>query len=130
MKKVIFACVHNAGRSQIAAAWFNHLRPHPDVHAVSAGTTPAARVHPEVIEAMREVEIDLSSATPQQLTKTLVEGADRLITMGCGEACPYVPGLAVEDWPIEDPKGKPRARVREIRDDIKRRVEQLLLRYT
>jgi arsenate reductase len=129
MKKVVFACVHNAGRSQMAAAWFNHLRTDSDARAVSAGTSPAERVHPEVVEVMREVGIDLASATPQKLTDALASEAGLLITMGCGEACPYVPGLAIEDWPIEDPKGKPLTRVREIRDDIRSRVEQLLLRY-
>ena len=124
--RVIFACVHNAGRSQMAAAWFNHLRVGPGDHAVSAGTSPAERVHPEVVEVMREVGIDLSSARPQRLTAELASGADVLVTMGCGDRCPYVPGLRIEDWPLEDPKGKPLARVREIRDDIRARVEVLL----
>ena len=126
MKKVIFACVHNAGRSQMAAAWFNHLRPGQETEAISAGTSPAERVHPEVVDVMREVGIDLSSASPQKLTEDLARGADLLVTMGCGDQCPYVPGLRVEDWPLEDPKGKPLARVREIRDEIRGRVEVLL----
>jgi arsenate reductase (thioredoxin) len=128
MRSVIFACVHNAGRSQMAAAWFNHLaQTGGDARrAISAGTAPADRVHPEVLDAMREVGIDLSDAKPQKLTAELARQADLLITMGCGDACPYVPGLKVEDWPLEDPKGKPIERVREIRDDIKRRVETLL----
>jgi arsenate reductase len=134
MKTVVFACVHNAGRSQMAAAWFNHLRQLPtansqlpmDVHAISAGTSPADRVHPEVVEVMREVGIDLSSAKPQKLTLELAQGADLLVTMGCGDQCPYVPGLKVEDWPLEDPKGQPIERVREIRDEIQRRVAELL----
>ena len=142
MKKVVFACVHNAGRSQMAAAWFNHLRqlqaPNsklqrstegPEVTlAVSAGTEPAERVHPEVVAVMREVGIDLSSAKPQKLTVDLAKDADLLITMGCGDECPYVPGLRVEDWPLEDPKGKPIERVREIRDEIRSKVEELLSR--
>ena len=130
MKTVIFACVHNAGRSQMAAAWFNHLRTDPDARAISAGTSPAARVHPEVIAVMREVGIDLSTAVPQKLTEALACGADLLVTMGCGDECPYVPGLRVEDWPLEDPKGKPLDRVREIRDDIRGRVEALLRHTT
>ena len=124
MKTVIFACVHNAGRSQMAAAWFNRLS--RSGHALSAGTEPAARVHPEVVEVMREVGIDLSGATPRKLTAELAQGADLLVTMGCGDECPYVPGLRIEDWPLEDPKGKAIERVREIRDEIKRRVEELL----
>ncbi|MEX1127250.1 MAG: arsenate reductase ArsC [Vicinamibacterales bacterium] len=126
MKKIIFACVRNAGRSQMAAAWFNHLAD-PDVaRATSAGTSPAERVHPEVLDVMNEVGIDLSSARPQKLTEDLARDADLLVTMGCGDECPYVPGLAVEDWPLEDPKGKPVERVREIRDEIRARVEALL----
>jgi arsenate reductase len=137
MRKVVFACVHNAGRSQMAAAWFNALAPRTGSRdreraaapwAVSAGTDPADRLHPEVIEVMKEVGVDLSSARPQRLTTELVEDADLLITMGCGDRCPYVPGLRTEDWPLEDPKGKPLPRVREIRDEIRRRVEALLAR--
>ena len=127
MDTVIFACVHNAGRSQMAAAWYNRLS--PSGRAISAGTAPGSRVHPEVVEVMKEVGIDLSSATPQKLTAELAQGADLLVTMGCGDECPYVPGLAIEDWPLEDPKGKPVERVREIRDDIRRRVEELLGRW-
>jgi arsenate reductase (thioredoxin) len=138
MTTIVFACVHNAGRSQMAAAWLNHLAarraagsPEEDrrVVAVSAGTTPAAQVHPEVIQVMREVGIDLSSARPQALTADLVQGARLLVTMGCGDQCPYVPGLEIEDWPIEDPKGQPVERVREIRDEIRSRVERLLQRF-
>ncbi len=125
MKTIIFACVHNAGRSQMAAA-FAAL--HPGVRALSAGTEPGERVHPEVVEVMREVGIDLSAAKPQKLTTELAQQADLLITMGCGDKCPYVPGLKTEDWPLEDPKGKPLGRVREIRDDIRRRVESLVSR--
>jgi arsenate reductase len=134
MKTVIFACVHNAGRSQMAAAWLNALAERaapgvpPQVRALSAGTSPAAHVHPEVLEVMKEVGIDLSGAKPQKLTASLAGNADLLVTMGCGDRCPYVPGLAIEDWPVEDPKGQPLDRVRDIRDQIRRRVEQLLSR--
>jgi arsenate reductase len=134
MKTVIFACVHNAGRSQMAAAWLNALAERaapgvpPQVRALSAGTSPAAHVHPEVLEVMKEVGIDLSAAKPQKLTASLAGNADLLVTMGCGDRCPYVPGLAIEDWPVEDPKGQPLDRVRDIRDQIRRRVEQLLSR--
>ncbi len=126
MKTVVFACVHNAGRSQMAAAWFNALASPSMARAVSAGTAPGERVHPEVLAAMKEVGIDLSSARPQLLTDELAAGATLLVTMGCGEACPVVPGLRRDDWPLEDPKGKPIERVREIRDDVRRRVVALL----
>lgn len=126
MNTVIFACVHNAGRSQMAAAFFNALANPALARAVSAGTQPGERVHPEVLDVMREVEIDLSGARPQKLTDELARGAHMLITMGCGDACPYVPGLLRDDWPLEDPKGKPLPRVRKIRDDVKSRVWRLL----
>lgn len=126
MNTVIFACIHNAGRSQMAAAWFNKLANPNEARAISAGTEPGTRVHPEVLEAMNEVGVDLSGQTPQKLTDDLARGAGMLITMGCGEQCPVVPGLKRDDWPLEDPKGKPLARVREIRDEVKQRVERLL----
>lgn len=126
MDIVIFACVHNAGRSQMAAAWFEALSDPAKARAVSAGTDPGQRVHPEVLEAMREVGIDLAGRTPQKLTEDLARGASLLVTMGCGEECPVVPGLRRDDWPLEDPKGKPVARVREIRDDVRSRVVALL----
>jgi arsenate reductase len=126
MKTVIFACIHNAGRSQMAAAWFNALADGAKARAVSAGTKPGARVHPEVLEAMREVGIDLADRKPQKLTDDLARDAQMLVTMGCGEQCPVVPGLRRDDWPLEDPKGKPIERVREIRDDVRRRVAELL----
>jgi arsenate reductase len=126
MSTVIFACVHNAGRSQMAAAWFNTLADATRAGAISAGTEPGARVHPEVLEAMREVGIDLADSKPQKLTDELARGAQMLVTMGCGEQCPVVPGLKRDDWPLEDPKGKPVERVREIRDEIRRRVAELL----
>ena len=125
MKTVLFACVHNAGRSQMAAAWFNRLADPAKARAVSAGTAPAERVHPEVVAVMREEGIDLSDARPQRLTPELAEQAQLLITMGCGDECPYVPGLRRDDWPLDDPKGKPIAQVREIRDEIRERVRTL-----
>jgi arsenate reductase len=126
MKTVIFACVHNAGRSQMAAALFNALADPAKGRALSAGTTPGERVHPEVVAVMREEGIDLEDARPQQLTPELASQADLLVTMGCGDECPFVPGLRREDWPLEDPKGKPIARVRAIRDEIRARVGTLL----
>ena len=128
METVIFACVQNAGRSQMAAAYFNQLANLSLARAVSAGTRPAARVHPGVVEAMREVGIDLSGARPQLLTERLASGAQLLITMGCGDECAVVPGLQRDDWPLEDPNGQPPVRVREIRDEIRRRVWELIAR--
>ena len=124
-KAYVFACVHNAGRSQIAAAFFN-LYAGTGCRATSAGTEPAERVHPEVVRAMNEVGIDLSFAKPQKLTEELVRGADVLVTMGCGEACPFVPGLRIVEWSIPDPKGQPPPAVREIRDHIHEQVKNLL----
>lgn len=126
MRTVLFACIHNAGRSQMAAAWFNALSDPARARAVSAGTEPGPRVHPEVLEAMREVGIDLSSVQPTRLTEELAATATILVTMGCGEACPVVPGLRRMDWPLEDPKGKPLARVRELREEVRERVQTLL----
>ena len=126
MHKVIFACVHNAGRSQMAAAFFNQLADRTKAEAISAGTEPGLRVHPEVLAVMQEVGIDLSNAKPQKLTQELAEDAALLITMGCGDKCPYVPGLRLDDWPLKDPKGLPMEQVRLIRDDIKERVLTLL----
>ena len=126
MNTVLFACVHNAGRSQMAAAWFNLLSEPTRARAISAGTDPGRRVHPEVVAAMNEVGVDLSAAPTAKLTTELAQGAEMLITMGCGDQCPVVPGLKRDDWPLEDPKGKPVARVREIRDEIRQRVETLL----
>ena len=128
MKTVLFACVHNAGRSQMAAAWLNALADPTKARAVSAGTEPGTRVHPEVVEVMREVDVDLSNEVPRFLSQSLAETAALLITMGCGDACPVVPGLRRDDWPLEDPKGKPTPRVREIRDEIRARVEALIER--
>jgi arsenate reductase (thioredoxin) len=126
VKTVVFACVHNAGRSQMAAAFFNRLADPARAVAISAGTQPAERVHPEVVAAMAEIGVDLSGARPRRLTRELADGASVLVTMGCGDECPYVPGLVVRDWPLEDPKGKGIERVRTIREDIRRRVESWL----
>ena len=126
MKTILFACVHNAGRSQMAAALFNQRADPAKARAVSAGTQPGDRVHPEVIAVMDEVGVDLRNARPQLLSRELAEGADLLVTMGCGDECPFVPGLTREDWPLEDPKGKTAAQVRSIRDDVEQRVDALL----
>lgn len=126
MQNVIFACVHNAGRSQMAAAFFNLLADPSKARAVSAGTEPGLRVHPEVLEAMKEVGIDLSEAKPQKLTDELARQAQLLITMGCGDKCPYVPGLRRDDWPLPDPKGRPMEEVRNVREEIRTRVYDLL----
>ena len=128
MKTVIFACVHNAGRSQMAAAFFNKLADPSKARALSAGTTPGDQVHPEVVAVMKEEAIDLSGARPQRLTTELAGEAQLLITMGCGDECPYVPGLRRDDWPLDDPKGQPVERVRAIRDNIRARVEALVVR--
>jgi arsenate reductase (thioredoxin) len=128
VKTYVFACIHNAGRSQMAAAWLKKLANPEKARAVSAGTEPGTQVHPVVLEAMKEVGVDLSAAVPRKLTDDLARGASMLITMGCGEACPVVPGLRREDWPLEDPKGKPMERVREIRDEVRERIEELIRR--
>jgi arsenate reductase (thioredoxin) len=129
MDRVIFACVHNAGRSQMAAAFLSEMADPTRVQALSAGTEPGEQVHPQVIEVMREAGIDLSRNRPQRLTEELAARATLLVTMGCGEACPYVPGLPVEDWPLRDPKGRPIAEVREIREEIRSRVASLVDRH-
>ncbi len=126
MNRVIFACVRNAGRSQMAAAFFNALAAPEKARAVSAGTRPGERVHPEVVTVMRESGIDLSTARPQNLTVDFARGARLLVTMGCGDECPVVPSARREDWPVQDPKGQPVERVRGIRDEIKTRVERLV----
>ena len=126
MKTVLFACVHNAGRSQMAAAFFNRLASPERALGISAGTQPASAVHAGVVEAMREAGLDLSGVKPRKLTPELAAGAQLLITMGCGEACPLIPGLEVEDWPLADPKGLSADAVREIREEVRRRVERLV----
>jgi arsenate reductase (thioredoxin) len=126
MERVIFACVHNAGRSQMAAAWFNALADPARAVAVSAGTQPGDRVHPVVVQAMAEAGIDVSASRPQRLTDELARSASLLVTMGCGDECPFVPGLHTTDWPLADPKGRPIEEVRATRDDIRARVIDLL----
>lgn len=125
MACVLFVCLHNAGRSQMSAALFE--RQAGGRHrALSAGTTPGERVHPEVIEVMRELGIDLSARRPQLLSAELAAQADVLVTMGCGDRCPYVPGKRYIDWDLPDPKGRPIAEVRAIRDDIAGRMPALI----
>ena len=126
MKTVVFACIHNAGRSQMAAAFFNKLADPAKARALSAGTRPGERVHPEVVEAMRESGIDLGGLRPQKLTPELAAGVSALITMGCGDECPVVPGARRDDWPLPDPKGRPIAEVRRIRDEIRARVAAMV----
>ena len=125
MARVLFVCLHNAGRSQMSQALFEQEA--GGAHeARSAGTTPGERVHPEVVEAMRELGIDVSGRVPQQLTDELAQWADVVVTMGCGDECPYIPGKRYLDWDLPDPKGRPLEEVREIRDDISRRVGELV----
>ena len=104
MNTVLFACIHNAGRSQMAAALFNRYADTSQARAISAGTQPGDRVHPEVQQAMEELGVSLSEVKPQKLTDELASSAQLLVTMGCGEACPFIPGLERDDWPLEDPK--------------------------
>ena len=125
---VLFACVHNAGRSQMAAAWFNRFADGEKARAISAGTQPAAQVHPEVVATMREVGIDLADTTPVRLTQEVAGRAQMLVTMGCGDACPVVPGLKRDDWPLADPKGRSIDAVRTIRDQIRELVRALIER--
>jgi len=124
MARVLFVCLHNAGRSQMSTALFERAAGGRH-QAESAGTAPAERVHPEVVEAMRELDIDLEGAQPKRITREMAEAADVVVTMGCGDECPYVPGKRYIDWDLPDPKGLPLAEVRAIRDDIARRVEEL-----
>jgi arsenate reductase len=125
MANVLFVCLHNAGRSQMSRALFE--RAAAGRHAAdSAGTTPGDRVHPEVLDVMRELGIDLSDRTPQRLTDELAEQADVVVTMGCGDSCPFIPGTRYIDWDLPDPKGRPIDEVRATRDEIDRRVHELL----
>lgn len=125
MSTVLFVCRHNAGRSQISQALFEQAAAGRH-HALSAGTTPGDRVHPEVVEVMRELGIDLSDRRPQLLTRELAQQADVVITMGCGDQCPYIPGKRYLDWELPDPKGRPIQDVRASRDEIAKRVHKLL----
>jgi arsenate reductase (thioredoxin) len=128
MKTILFACVENAGRSQMAAALFNVIADPSKAQAISAGTRPGERVHPAVVEVMRELGVELGGAVPRKLTKDVASQAQVLVTMGCGDQCPFVPGARVEDWPLPDPKGQPIHVVRQIRDEIRARVEDLIAR--
>ena len=128
MKLVLFACVHNAGRSQLAAAWFNRLADPIVARAISAGTQPAAHVHPEVVLYLGERGLVERIESPQLLTPELAASAAMLITMGCGESCPVVPGVEREDWPVADPKGKAPAEVDAIGSDVEGRVRDLVQR--
>jgi len=125
MANVLFVCLHNAGRSQMSQALFERAAAGKHT-ALSAGTAPAEHVHPEVIAVMSELGIDLSDRKPQLLTTDLAKQADVVVTMGCGDACPYIPGKRYIDWDLPDPKGRPLEEVRAIRDDIARRVIALL----
>ena len=124
MATALFVCLHNAGRSQMSAALFERAAGGRH-RALSAGTTPGDRVHPVVVDAMRELGVDLADRVPQGLTTELAEQADVVVTMGCGDECPYIPGKRYVDWELEDPSGQPLPEVRRIRDDIERRVADL-----
>jgi arsenate reductase len=124
MATVLFVCLHNAGRSQMSQALFQRIAGNRHT-AISAGTTPAEHIHPEVVEVMRELDIDLADRKPQLLTRALAEQADLVVTMGCGDACPYLPGKQYIDWDLPDPKGRPVAEVRATRDEISRRIAAL-----
>ena len=125
MQHVLFVCIHNAGRSQMAQALFERAA-HRRHTAASAGTEPADRVHPQVIEVMRELGIDLADRRPQLLTDELAQQADVVVTMGCGDQCPFIPGKRYIDWELDDPNGRPIDEVRTTRDDIGRRVGELV----
>jgi arsenate reductase len=124
MSHVLFVCIQNAGRSQIAQAFFG--RAAPEHEARSAGSRPAAHVHPGVVDVMREVGIDLADRQPHKLDQEDMQWADLVVTMGCGDECPYIPGKRYVDWELDDPSGRPPEEVRRIRDDIARRVEALV----
>ncbi|HET6870815.1 MAG TPA: arsenate reductase ArsC [Solirubrobacteraceae bacterium] len=125
MSTVLFVCLHNAGRSQMSQALFERAAGGRHA-ALSAGTTPGARVHPEVLEVMAELSLDLSDRKPQLLTRELAEQADVVVTMGCGDECPFIPGKRYLDWDLPDPKGRPLDEVRSTRDEISRRVDELV----
>ena len=126
MTTVLFACTHNAGRSQMAAALFNLLADRSLAEAMSAGTDPGDQVHPQVVAAMAELGVDLASVQPRYLTDEMARNSELLVTMGCDAECPVIPGLERVDWPLDDPKDRPVEEVRKIRDEIRRRVEALL----
>ena len=122
---VLFLCIHNAGRSQMALGWFEHFAQGRAV-GYSGGSEPADRVNPAAVAAMAEVGIDIARRSPRHWSESDLEAADLVVTMGCGDACPYVPGTRYEDWPLDDPAGQPLETVRRIRDEIRERVEHLL----
>jgi arsenate reductase len=122
---VLFVCVHNAGRSQMAAGWLRHLA-RDRVEVLSAGSAPAGTINPVAVEAMAEVGIDIAAQQPKLLSDTAVQASDVVITMGCGDACPFYPGKRYEDWKLDDPAGQGIESVRPIRDEIRRRVEELI----
>ncbi|WP_154792327.1 arsenate reductase ArsC [Occultella kanbiaonis] len=122
---VLFVCVHNAGRSQMAAAWLSHLSGGA-IEVRSAGSAPADRINPSVVAAMAEVGIDIAAEQPKVLTTEAVRASDVVVTMGCGDACPIFPGKRYEDWELEDPAGRSVAAVRPVRDEIRRRIEGLI----
>jgi arsenate reductase len=125
MARALFVCLHNAGRSQMSQALFERAAEGRH-QAESAGTTPGDRVHPEVVEAMRELGVDVSDRRPRGLDRAAAERADVVVTMGCGDECPYIPGKRYLDWDLPDPKGRPLEEVRAIRDTIAERVEELV----
>jgi arsenate reductase (thioredoxin) len=125
MSTVLFVCKQNAGRSQMSQALFERAAG-GRYHALSAGTAPAAHVHPEIVTVMNELGINLAERTPKLLTRELAEQADLVITMGCGDECPYIPGKRYIDWELTDPAGQPIDKVREIRDDVDRRIQELV----
>jgi arsenate reductase (thioredoxin) len=125
MANVLFVCLHNAGRSQISQALFEGAAAGRHA-AASAGTRPAAQLHPAVVEAMAEVGVDLSGREPRRLTREMAEWADVVVTMGCGDECPYIPGKRYLDWDLDDPEGKPLPAVRELREEIARRTAALV----
>jgi len=122
---VLFLCIHNAGRSQMALGWFNELA-HGRAAGFSGGSEPADQVNPAAVAAMAEVGVDIAKQTPRRWSEADLEAADVVVTMGCGDTCPFVPGTRYEDWPIADPAGLPLEAVRPIRDEIRARVEKLL----
>jgi arsenate reductase (thioredoxin) len=126
MIRLLFACVHNAGRSQMAAAFFNRIADPSLAQAISAGTEPAKQIHNEVLSVMREVGVELRGVAPQYLSADLASQAQVLVTMGCGESCPVVPGAKREDWDLPDPKGQPLECVRQIRDEIQEKVDEMV----
>ena len=126
VRRIIFACIRNAGRSQMAVAFFNQLADPQRARAISVGTAPSGSVDPKVIEAMREIGVDLSPSIPRRLNAPLAMAAGYLVNVGCGEDLPFFAGVKLEEWPIDDPKGQPAARVREIRDEIRRRVAEMI----